>query len=287
MRWLVQFVRRTFLTGGAFLLFFIVGASLSYAVLPLARLGAGSPERAAARCRRIVARAWVAFHDYMRLCGLLHYDPRATRLALPSTGAVIVANHPTLVDVTALVSACPDLVFVAKRDIFRSPLVGRLLRYCGQIESGPGVFSGAAVVEDALAHLRRGCSVLVFPEGTRSPRNAIGPFLSGAFEIASRARLPLVPLLIRCDPPALMRGQHWHDIPEREVRLTVTQLPLLAPPADPARAREELRSLYIEMLGRAAPGAPDATSPALSPGALEESTWKSWSARSSSSSSTV
>ncbi|WP_242392191.1 lysophospholipid acyltransferase family protein [Anaeromyxobacter oryzisoli] len=285
MRWLVQIVRRVVFTGGAFLLFFAVGALLSYAVLPLARRRAGSPERGAARCRRIVRRTWIAFHDYMRWCGLLHYEPRATRLELPPSGAVLVANHPTLVDVTALVTAAPDLVFVAKRQMFRNLLVGPLLRACGHIESDVGIFSGAAVVEEAVARLERGCSVLVFPEGTRSPKGAIGPFFSGAFEIAVRANVPIVPVLIRSDPPALIRGQRWHEIPERTVRLTVTQLATVPPPLGRAAvARDQVRSIYVELLQRAASGEAAAIPPP-SPAALEETTWKSWSVRSSSSSS--
>jgi 1-acyl-sn-glycerol-3-phosphate acyltransferase len=246
MRWLVQIVRRVILTGGAFLLFFTVGMALSYLVLPLVRL-ASSPEHAARRCRRVVAQTWVAFHGYMRVCGLLHYDPRQTRIVLPATGAVVVANHPTLVDVTALVSACPDLVFVAKRQMFRSPLVGPLLRGCDQIESGTGALAGAAVIEDAVDRLRQGSSVLLFPEGTRSPKGAIGQFYAGAIEIAARAGVPIVPLYLRCDPPALMRGQPWHDIPDRTVHLTVTQLATFEPPSGPpAQARDALRSLYVK-----------------------------------------
>ena len=275
MRWMVQIVRRGLLTGGAFLLFFSVGMVLSYVVLPLVQL-VSSRQGGPRRCRRIVARTWVAFHGYMRACGLLHYDPRETRLALPATSAVVVANHPTLVDVTALVSACPDLVFVAKRELFRSPLVGPLLRRCNHIESGAGILAGAAVVEAALERLRHGCSVLLFPEGTRSPKDAIGPFFPGAFEIAERAGVPIVPLLIECDPPALMRGQPWHEIPDRTVRLTITQLATFVPPRGaPARARDLLRAMYVDVLADHRRSRSDGRS-RCADGEHQEAAWNSW-----------
>jgi 1-acyl-sn-glycerol-3-phosphate acyltransferase len=268
MRWLIQFIRRGLLTGGAFLLFFTIGMVLSYIVLPAVHL-VSSRDLAARRCRRIVARTWVVFHGYMRVSGLLQYDPHQTKIVLPATGAVVIANHPTLVDVTAIVSACPDLIFVAKRQMFRSPLVGPLLRLCDQIEAGTGVLAGVAVIDDAVDRLRLGRSVLLFPEGTRSPKGAVGQFFPGALEIAARAGVPVVPLLVQSDPPALMRGQPWHDIPERTVRLTVTQLATFNPPAGPpVRARDALRALYVQALAEDAPRSCDVS---IAPGARTRS----------------
>lgn len=244
---------RVAFTGSAFVFFFLGGAIISYAVLPLARLRAGSPLEKARRCRRIVAGAWVLFHDYMRVLRLVRFDPRRARFDLPAGPFVMVANHPTLVDVTALVAAIPDLVIVAKPILFRSPLIGRLLRYCDHIRSGEGAFPGAAVVDQALAHLRAGTSVLIFPEGTRSPRRSVGTIRPGAFEIAARAGVPVVAALIRCDPPTLMRGEPWYAVPERTADLTVQQLPTItpAPGAGPALARE-LQATYLRHLGATA-----------------------------------
>ena len=75
---------RTVLTGSAFLLFFSCGVMLSYVILPVARLGERDPRARALRCRRVVRRTWIFFHDYMRVLGLPGFDPRQTRLDLPA-----------------------------------------------------------------------------------------------------------------------------------------------------------------------------------------------------------
>jgi 1-acyl-sn-glycerol-3-phosphate acyltransferase len=257
----LQRARRALLTGSAFLLFFVGGTVLSYVLLPIAWHRGGTRDERTRRCRAVLARAWTLFHGYMQALGLLRYDPRAVRLQVPSGPFVLVANHPTLVDVTALVSACPHAVSIAKSSMFRSPLVGRLLRYCDHVDAGDGSpFAGAAVGEKALALLRSGTPVLIFPEGTRSPERGLGEFRLGAFEIAARAAVPVVPVFITCDPPTLMRGQSWYEVPERMATMTVTQLPILRPPFGPARdVASALRAMYLERMAAPVPGGREAS----------------------------
>jgi 1-acyl-sn-glycerol-3-phosphate acyltransferase len=252
-------LRRIVLTGSAFLLFFTGGVLLSYLVLPAVRVRSRDRADAAQRCRALLARAWVLFHRYMHSCGLLRFNPRAVRLDLPPGPFVLVANHPTLVDVTALISVCPNAVSVAKPLMFRSPLVGRLLRYCGHIEAGNGAaFVGSAIVAKAVERLAAGTPVLIFPEGTRSPEGGLGEFRPGAFAIAALASVPVVPVFITCDPPTLMRGQRWYEVPSRTATLTVTQLPTLWPPhGSPAATARSLRAAYLRRLG-SRPAAPEA-----------------------------
>lgn len=242
----LKHILRVLLTGSAFLLFFVGGTVLATILLPIVRLKPGTPEEKAARCRQWVSESWVFFHDYMRVLGLIHYDPRALRQPLPDGPVVVIANHPTLIDVTALISMWSRLVCVAKPVHFRSPLIGRLLRYCGYIEGGDaGIFTAATVVTKGVDALRKGAAILVFPEGTRSPKNGLHPFRAGAFEMAARANAPILPVFVTCNPPTLMRGQGWYEVPERTARLSVTPLPLIHPPhANPSVAAREMHREY-------------------------------------------
>ena len=220
---------RVFWVGVSFLGFFTGGLLLSWVVLPIAWLIPGSPADHRRRCQRIVGRCFVVFHDFMRL-------------ELPPPPFVMVANHPTLVDVTALLSVCPELACVAKPAMFRSWLVGPLLRACGHIEGAKDVFSGVAVVRQMLERLEGGLPVLLFPEGMRSPARGLGSFQAGALEVAARAHVPLVPAFLTCDPPALMRGQPWYVFPKGRAQLRLETLPAI-PPRPTAASVEQAESL--------------------------------------------
>ncbi len=204
-------------------------------VLPLvsllASINGGSLEEKHQRCRDCVRRSWVFFHDYMRILGLINYNPRNNHLDLPDGAIIVIANHPTLIDVTALGSASSRLLYVAKSAMFRSPFLGGLLRRCGHIDGGGNnLFSGAMVVTKGIEALKKGSALLIFPEGTRSPKNGLRPFRPGAFEIAYRTQTPILPLMITCFPPTLMRDQHWYEIPEHTAKLSISTLPLILPP---------------------------------------------------------
>lgn len=231
-------------TGACFLAFFSGGTLLSWIVLPMAQLFGGPRQERIRRCQRMVGRTFVWFHDLMRHANLIGFDSRKVHLDLPSGPFVMVANHPTLVDVTALLSVNPELSCVVKPSHHGSPLLGPLLRSCGHLGGGADLFSGVELMRQALAHLGAGMPVLIFPEGTRSPEKGLHPFKLGAFQIAARAGVPLVPVLITCDPPALMRGQPWYIIPERLAQMRITTLPAIAAGAGEKRAAADLEQEY-------------------------------------------
>ena len=158
-------------------------------MFPLSRLRhrrAPVMERAAA-CQRWLQRAFVLLFDYMRLWGLLHFNPRGVDASTPGPRFVMVANHPTLVDLAALSAVFGRFVCVAKPLLFRAPMLGQVLRACVYLEGGEiEGLAVAAVVTQALERLAQSMPMLVFPEGTRSPTGGLRPFRRGAV----RDRLP-------------------------------------------------------------------------------------------------
>lgn len=249
-------VIRAGFSGIAFLSFGLGGLLLGVALLPLVRwrLRREPPFERAAACQRLVQRAFVFFHDYMRLATLINYQPRTVDTRTPGSRFVLIANHPTLVDVTALAAAFGRMTCIAKTPIFKSPLVGALVRACGYIDGGSGdIVAGAAVIPQALDRLAADMPVAIFPEGTRSPRDGLNRFRRGAFEIACRANVPVLPILIRCDPPALGKGRPWYDVPPRSSDFTLTPLPVMHPAdfggnaADMANAAEALYRKHLNL----------------------------------------
>jgi 1-acyl-sn-glycerol-3-phosphate acyltransferase len=253
----VFLLARVGLAGTAFLGAWLGALVLATIVFPVARLRhrrAPAMERAAA-CQRWLQRAFVLLCDYMRVCGLLHFNPRGLDDSTPGARYVMVANHPTLVDVAALSAVFGRFVCVAKPLLFRAPIIGRILRACAYLEGGEMEgLAGGTSVNQALDRLGQSMPMLVFPEGTRSPAGGLRRFRRGPFEIACRANVPVVPILIRCDPPALAKGTPWYDIPPRTAFLTVTRLPAMDPAAfggDATSLTEACEATFRRHLGLA------------------------------------
>lgn len=225
--------------GSAFVAFGIGWVLLSLVVAPLAWAWPGTVFQRRLRLQRIIQRVWILFHDYMRWVGLLDYEPRSVpklcehlrRFGIVGP-VVVVANHPSLVDVTALIAALGTGCFIVKSALISNPVLGPLLRLSGQISSGVAAAPGqAGVVEQGIARVRDGHHLLVFPEGTRSPPGASHRFRLGAFEVARRAGVPVIPVRIDVTPPSLYKGIPWYRITSDRIQLRIELLAPVLPPA--------------------------------------------------------
>ena len=111
---------------------------------------------------------------------------------------VVVSNHQSLLDILVLLAALPlHFKFIAKRELFWIPFFGWYLwlaRYT-PLKRGDAE-SGRACLEKARGWLKRGVSVVFFPEGTRSPDGEIHLFKPGAFKLALEETQDILPLVI-------------------------------------------------------------------------------------------
>lgn len=110
---------------------------------------------------------------------------------------VFVVNHVSIMDIPAVLHAVPGSGFVAKRELSSVPLFGAAASAVGVVfidrENRKSAF---AAYEDAAATVRRGRSVIVFPEGTRGDNYTLRPFKKGPFVLAIRSGVPIVPVVI-------------------------------------------------------------------------------------------
>jgi 1-acyl-sn-glycerol-3-phosphate acyltransferase len=126
----------------------------------------------------------------------------------PDGAYVFVANHASLVDIWALLAAVPHSVkFLAKRELMRWPVFGRVLRAAGHLPiDRSDLRHAAAAYDEAAAKIRRGTSAAVFAEGTRTRTGVLLPFKRGPFVLAIRAGVPIVPTWIGGTFAMLPRG---------------------------------------------------------------------------------
>ena len=236
----IRHILRVALTGVAFTGFFCGAALLGAVVLQLVHAWPGSLTERQRRCQRLVRATWVLFHDYLRWVGLVDFDPRRHALDVRAP-ALVIANHPTLIDITALTAAVGPACIVAKGALFSNPLVGPLLRACGHIAVGLPSDGTVSALDQAEARLRAGHVVILFPEGTRSPVGGLGRFRLGAFELARRTGVPILPVRITAEPPALWKGQPWYAIPRQTVDFRLHSL--LPFSVDPSATMAELHDI--------------------------------------------
>jgi 1-acyl-sn-glycerol-3-phosphate acyltransferase len=80
---------------------------------------------------------------------------------------------------------------------------------------------GPELVEDCIASLRAGGNLIVFPEGTRTPRDGSIELKRGAANIAVRGACAVTPVLIGCEPPTLGKGDKWWRVPPRQASFRI------------------------------------------------------------------
>ncbi len=228
-----------------FLMFALFGVTIlvvAFVLLPLLRLidllGNPNPQR----MQRAHGFLFSIFLWLLSLGGLLR--AKRFRQKLPSKPFVVVANHPGLFDVLVLIRDIPRLsVFVKGSLIKRLPLkrVFQAARYV--VVSRLGGFTGLESLDAGAAVLKEGFNLLLFPEGTRSPKNNLLRFKAGAFKIAQLAEVPILPVLIKNKPPFLPHEDKWYYPP---LPLSRFEIEVWAPISPPAAGTERKAALELE-----------------------------------------
>lgn len=228
------------------LLIFVLGAILFYLVMECHLLLIDS-ERRPEIARLYIHRGARLLFWTLQTIGLAQAKIDLT--GCPSK-AVVIANHPSMLDAMLLLSALPNAVCIMKRPLLRLPIIGGFARrahYIPQAEA-PELLKAAKEV------LAAGASIIVFPEGTRSRGDEMGAFKRGAARLALEARSPIVPVAIVMSPVVLGPKWPFESPPEaliryEAVRLTPTEGefgPFQGAPAENIRAESMRLTRYLE-----------------------------------------
>ena len=246
--WAVRLVA----TGASFVLFGLGGLLLWIFLLPVLACLPGGVMARRRRARAAISRAFRLHAWFMQRTGVLtlHIDG-VQRLGQP--GQMIVANHPSLIDVVFLIGQLRDTNCIVKAGLFRNPCMRGPVR-AAQYISNDGSMT---MLERAADVLREGQSLLVFPEGTRTTPGCAPVFHRGAAAIALRGARCVTPVFITVEPTTLTKAEPWYRIPDRrvQVRLRVgadidpadfnTNAPL---PVASRRLNDHLHQLFLREL---------------------------------------
>jgi 1-acyl-sn-glycerol-3-phosphate acyltransferase len=145
--------------------------------------------------------------------GVLRYRITGNEIVDTAQGCLIVANHPSLIDVVFLLAMFRNADCVVKSAIWSNPITMIAMRTIDYVPNKDPEF----VIEECIKRLKAGHNLILFPEGTRSIPGKALDFKRGAATIAIRAGSPCLPVSIKCAPTTLTKGEPWYSIPRRRV----------------------------------------------------------------------
>lgn len=211
---------RILATGLCFVVFGIGAVLLSVTVFPLQRLFICEPERRKQRARHTVHLTFRFFIGLMRFVRVFNFDFAAASTLRNARGRIIIANHPSLIDVVALIAMTPQADCVVKAQLFRNPFIRGVINSTGYISNS----DPDKLLDDCAASLHKGNNLIIFPEGTRSTPGEPLMFQRGAANIALRANRGYLALYIRCQPSTLTKQEQWYQVPASKPTLAICYL---------------------------------------------------------------
>ena len=216
---------RVLATGFAFACFFLGGAVLAGVVFPILAHGRTGRQDQAQRLIHHVFRFYLMM---LRGIGLIRLEVAGGDRLAACRGKIIVANHPTLLDVVFLMALTPNVRCIVKHELWDNRYLKHVVRAAGYIRND---LAPEAMIAACQAALEQGNNLIIFPEGTRSRIGQPLHFQRGVANIALLTGTAIQCVVITCNPLTLTKGEPWYRVPPRRPRFRLET----EPPMDIAR----------------------------------------------------
>ncbi len=211
----VNYYWRLFATGGCFIVFSFGALILSAIVFPLMQIVSG-PKKAK-RARWVISKVFGLFLWLMQATGIMRLEVIGGDKLQSCRNVLVLANHPTLIDVVALVSLMPTASCVVKQALWHNPFMWGVVRAANYISND----EPDALVKDCAKDISTGQPLLIFPEGTRSVPGKPLKFKRGAAYMMLSSNVSILPVIISCRPSTLTKGEKWYKIPKQQFHLKI------------------------------------------------------------------
>ena len=170
----------------------------------------------------------------------------------PNAAYVMVLNHNSMADIISIYNLPLVFKWVSKKEVYRLPIIGRLLYAHGDIVINRASTKEAMqlVHNKGMEWLKKGASVSIFPEGTRSKDRQIHNFKAGAFLLAKDAGVPILPIVLDGTDKMMRKGMfmNWGN------KVTIKVLPpISAKEVEERSVKEvmaEVREKMVETLAQ-------------------------------------
>jgi len=213
----INYSWRLVATAISFTSFGLGGLVLWFLVFPVLFILPGTAKIKIDRGQSLIHYSFYTFIGLMHRLGVMTYEVHGLE-KLNRPGQLVVANHPTLVDVVFLISRIKQASCIVKAKLWHNPFMRGPIKNAGYIKNeDPEV-----MIEECVAWLKQGGCMIIFPEGTRSIPGKPFHFQRGAAAIALQANAIVTPVTITCNPSTLTKAEQWYQIPARRFHLTMS-----------------------------------------------------------------
>lgn len=193
--------------------------------------------------RRVHSGGFRFYLGFLTCCGFRFDLAQIDRLR-DEPPAIIVANHPSLLDALMLISRLPNAVCIMKASLFSNPLFGPAALMAGYIRNDNAVDMALAT----RRALNAGAHLILFPEGTRTPAFPVGPFLTSAAILSKLAATPVQAVLIDYTAPYLGKGWPLFRRPPFPLLFRLRSGTRFAPPQDVMAFTAQLEAYFREQV---------------------------------------
>ena len=207
---------RIITTGISFFLFGLGGILIPLFVVPILYLLPGGQLQRTKNGQLFIHYSFRLFIWIMKVLGVLTY--RVTDIERLRTAKLILANHPSLLDIVFLISIVPNATCVVKSKLIKNGFTRGAIKAANYIVNDDEP-EGVIIAAEQAFHNDQ--ALIVFPEGTRTTPKQILKFKRGAANIAVRTKADITPILISCKPTTLTKGEQWYHVPDKRMHFEI------------------------------------------------------------------
>jgi len=210
---MIDYLLRLICTAISFTIYGIGGIILSIVVIPLIALFSKDKETRVRRVRSVLLRSYRNFIWLMHTLGVARFevDPQCSEKLSRPGGLIVVANHPTLIDVIQILAEIEHGNCIVKKAMWNNLFLGGVVRAANYIPNP----DSEELLSRCADVLRQGETLVIFPEATRTVPGQAMKLHRGAAHVALLSGVPVQPVHLTCEPPTLSKAEHWYQIPPR------------------------------------------------------------------------
>lgn len=216
---------RIFATGLCFCVFGLGGVLLTLIVFPIQKILYKNINQRNELARRTVHKTFKWFLRFIEFSGVFNINLEGIKDLKKLNGHLILANHPSLIDVVMLISVIPNADCVVKAHLFSNPFIRGVVKNTGYISNA----DPEGLLQDCQSSLQAGNNLIIFPEGTRTKPGQTLKFQRGAANIALRCQAKITNILITVCPTTLTKSEPWYKVPQYKSQFSAKLIPNTVP----------------------------------------------------------